>query len=124
MQKRILIAEDSNIVLSIVSRILQNMNYEVEGVKNGTEVLEQLKTNTFDLILMDISMPRMDGISCVNHIRKHESKESKEIPIIAISGNALNLSEKKYLELGFNGIIEKPINFDLLAKEIFKILDK
>jgi hypothetical protein len=121
-QKKILIAEDSNIVLSVVTKILENMNYEVVGVKNGEELLKSVEDHPFDLILMDINMPKMDGITCTKHIRENKIKRIKEIPIIAISGNAMNYSVEEYKELGINDLIQKPIDFDLLAKKIFEML--
>lgn len=121
-QKKILIAEDSNIVLSVVTKILENMNYAVIGVKNGEELLKSIQKSHFDLILMDINMPKMDGITCTRHIRENKIKRIKEIPIIAISGNAMNFSVEEYKELGINDLIQKPIDFDLLAKKIFEML--
>ena len=118
VKKKILIGEDSNIVLSVIRKILENMQYEVKGVKNGQEILSELKKDSFDLILMDISMPKMDGLECVKHIRSNENEKIQSIPIIAISGNAKNFSLDQYKEHGFNDLIQKPIDFDILAKKI------
>ena len=121
--KKILIAEDSNIVLTVVSRILEKINFEVRGVKNGEDLLKQLETNTYDLILLDINMPLMDGITCIKHIRSDSRKEIKDIPVIAITGNARNYNTEEYMSLGFSGIVEKPLDFDLLTKKIIELLD-
>lgn len=116
--KKILIGEDSNIVLSVVKKILENMKYEVMGVKNGLEILAELNKDSYDLILLDISMPKMDGLECTQKIRSSENDKIKNIPIIAISGNAKNFSLDQYREYGINDLIQKPIDFDILAKKI------
>ena len=121
--KNILIAEDSNIVLSVVTKILENMNYHVDGVKNGEELLKSIETESYDLVLMDINMPKMDGITCAKHIRENKEQKINQIPIIAISGNALNYSVDQYKSLGINDLIQKPIDFDLLAKKIVDLLN-
>lgn len=121
--KKIIIAEDSNIILSVVSRILQNMNYEVLGVRNGVELLKILEKQKCDLILMDINMPKMDGITCAREIRKHSKDTIKNIPIIALSGNAKNLSVEEFKEEGINDLIQKPIDFDLMARKIQEYLN-
>ena len=123
MHRKILIAEDSNIVLSVVTKILENMSYEVVGVKNGEDLLNSIENTNFDLILMDINMPKMDGITCTKHIRENKSQRIKEIPIIAISGNAMNYTVEEYKSLGIDDLIQKQIDFDLLAKKIVEILN-
>ncbi len=121
-QKKILIAEDSNIVMNVVSKILENMNYIVYGVKNGEELLDKIEKENFDLILMDINMPKMDGITCAQKIRKSDREQIKNIPIIALSGNDKNLTVKEYNAVGINDLILKPIDFDILAQKINKTL--
>ncbi|QNL21122.1 response regulator [Hyphobacterium sp. CCMP332] len=123
IQKKILIAEDSNIVLNVVSKVLENMNYKVLGVKNGKELLSKMEKENFDLILMDINMPKMDGITCAKHIRDHNDKRIKNIPIIALSGNDKNLSVEEYQAIGINDLIQKPIDFDQMAQKISSTLN-
>jgi CheY-like chemotaxis protein len=120
--KKILIAEDSNIVSSLTKKVLENMKYEVDVVKNGLEILEKLKTSEYQLILMDINMPKMDGIECTQNIRSNSDKSISDIPILAISGNAKNFTIDQYKELGINDLIQKPIDFDSLTKKIIDIL--
>lgn len=120
--KKIIIAEDSNIIMSLVTRILQNMDYEVIGVKNGKELLQKLEKTVADLILLDINMPQMDGITCAKLIRENKNEEINHIPIIALSGNALNLTPEEYKAKGINDLIQKPIDFDLMAKKIQEFL--
>ena len=120
--KKILIAEDSNIVSSLTKKVLENMKYEVDVVKNGLEILEKLKTAEYQLILMDINMPKMDGIECTQKIRENSDKKISDIPILAISGNAKNYTVEQYKELGINDLIQKPIDFDTLTKKIIDIL--
>ena len=71
MSKTILIAEDSSVIQNLTKKILQNLNYHIVTVKNGKEVLKHLEKEPVDLILLDINMPQMDGMTCAQEIRKH-----------------------------------------------------
>lgn len=122
-QKKIIIAEDSNIIINVVSKVLENMNYKVLGVNNGKELLGKIGKEHFDLILMDINMPKMDGITCATHIRQSESSDIKNIPIIALSGNDRNMTVEEYNAAGIDDLIQKPIDFDQMAKKISNILN-
>lgn len=119
--KKILFAEDSSIVLNLVSKVLQNQNFKVKGVKNGQKLLEEIEKDQYDLVLMDITMPVMDGLDCTKQIRNNPKRHISEVPIIAISGNARNFTLKQYQDIGINDLIEKPINFDLLTTKIIDI---
>ena len=118
--KQVLIAEDSSVIQNITKKVLQFQNYEITVVKNGLQVLEQLKNQYFDVILMDINMPGMDGMECAKQIRKLEDKQKATIPIIAITGNAKNYTMDDFQEVGINEYIQKPINFDSLVETVKK----
>lgn len=113
--KKVLIAEDSSVIQNLTKKILSIQNYEISSVKNGQQVLEILKSEPFDIILMDINMPVMDGIECTEKIRSVEDPKISNIPIIAITGNARNLSVEEYREIGINELLQKPLNFDELV---------
>jgi two-component system cell cycle response regulator DivK len=87
---KVLIAEDSSVILNLTRKILEFQNCEIQSAKNGHTVLEMLETGTFHVILMDINMPGMDGIECTAAIRKLPDSQKAGIPIIAITGNAKN----------------------------------
>lgn len=103
--KRVLIVEDNNLNRKLFeSLISQYWNYEI--ATNGLEAIEWLKKESFDLILMDIQMPKMDGISALRKIIQLGLKRS---PIIAISAFAKESNRRNFLELGFEDLIIKPI---------------
>ena len=113
--KKVLIAEDSSVIQNLTKKILSIENYEISSVKNGQQVLDALEAEPFDIILMDINIPVMDGIECTEKIRSLEDPEKSKIPIIAITGNARNLSLEEYREIGINEFLQKPLNFDQLV---------
>jgi len=113
--KKVLIAEDSSVIQNLTKKILSIQNYEISSVKNGQQVLDTLEAEPFDIILMDINMPVMDGIECTEKIRSLDDPGKSKIPIIAITGNARNLSLEEYQEIGINEFLQKPLNFDQLV---------
>ena len=74
----------------------------------------------YDIILMDINMPKMDGMECTKAIRALDDKAKAQIPIVAITGNAKNYTEIDFEEVGINEYLEKPINFDELVTVVKK----
>lgn len=114
--KKILIAEDSSVIQNLTKKILSLQNYEIASVKNGNEVLEVLENENFDLILMDIAMPKMNGVECTRKIRALEDMEKSNIPIIAITGNAMNYTVEEFKKIGINEYVPKPIDFDHLVE--------
>lgn len=120
MGKKILIAEDSSVIQNLTRKILAMQNYEIHSAKNGTQVLEMLNNEPFDLILMDINMPVMDGMECARQIRALEDEQKSKTPIVAITGNARNYSMEDFLEAGIEGYLQKPLNFDVLVETVKK----
>ncbi|MCU0428785.1 MAG: response regulator [Cytophagaceae bacterium] len=122
--KKILIAEDSSVIQNLTKKILQFQNFEITGVKNGKEVMKLLDNTTFDLILMDINMPQMDGMSCMREIRSLSDKNKASMPVIAITGNAKNYTEEEFNSAGFNEVLTKPLDFDLLVTTVKRLTEK
>ena len=118
--KRIIIAEDSSVIQNLTKKILQIQNFEIVGVKNGIQVLEKLKDSHFDLILMDINMPQMNGIDCAKMIRSLPDETKAKIPIIAITGNAANYTMDDFKNVGIDDYLPKPLNFDNLVEMVKK----
>ncbi len=116
MSKKILIAEDSSVIQNLSKKILENQNYLILSAKNGKEVIALLQKEPIDLILMDINMPQMDGMTCAREIRKSDNPAIAKVPIIAITGNARNYSESDFSEAGFNDFLPKPLDFDKLVE--------
>lgn len=122
--KKVIIAEDSSVIQNLTRKILQIQKYDITSVKNGFEVIEEMNKGSFDLILMDINMPKMDGMECAQHIRKMSDKQKSKIPIIAITGNAKNYSISDFNEAGINEFIPKPLNFDVLVETVKKYMER
>lgn len=116
--KKIIIAEDSSVIQNLTKKILQIQNFKINSVKNGQDVLDLLNAEHFDLILMDINMPKMDGMECAKAIRNLADPIKSKIPILAITGNAKNYSIDDFKEVGINEYIPKPLNFDLLVDKV------
>lgn len=119
--KKVLIAEDSSVIQNLTKRILQVQNYEIFSAKNGLKVLEMLEKDDFDIILMDINMPQMDGMECAQKIRALEDTKKAQIPIVAITGNAKNYSMEDFNDVGINDYLQKPLNFDHLVEMVKKL---
>ena len=118
MSKKILIAEDSSVIQNLTKKILENQNYIILSAKNGKEVISMINEELVDLILMDINMPKMDGMACAKEIRASSNPDISSIPIIAITGNARNYSDSEFTEAGFNTYLPKPLDFDKLVETV------
>ncbi|MEP1956027.1 MAG: response regulator [Algoriphagus sp.] len=120
--KKILVGEDSSVIINLTKSILSFENYQMKAAKNGKQVLELLEKEEFDLILMDLNMPKLDGASCTKMIREMEDPVKSKLPIIAISGNMNNYTMDEFRKMGFDDFIQKPLNYDKLLATVKKIL--
>ncbi len=119
--KKVLIAEDSSVIQNLTKKILQIQNYQIFSAKNGLEVLSLLENDHFDIILMDINMPKMDGMECAEKIRALNDPKKASIPIVAITGNARNYTMEEFNKAGINEYLQKPLNFDVLVETVKKL---
>ncbi len=120
--KKILIGEDSSIIINLTKNVLAFENYQMKAARNGKLVLELLDKEDFDLILMDITMPVMDGLECIKQIRSMKDSKKSSLPIIAISGNLNNLSPEEFRKFGFDDFIQKPLDYDKVLATVKKHL--
>ena len=123
--KRILLAEDNDLNAEIALFILRNMGLEVERVEDGAQcvsTLEQQPAGTYDLIFMDVQMPKMDGYTATQKIRALDDKEKAAIPIVAMTANAFAEDRERALAAGMNGHIAKPIDVKKLEQALVKLL--
>ena len=120
MGKRVLIAEDSSVIQNLTKKILEQQEFEIESVKNGKEVIDRLNAGDYDLILMDINMPVLDGMACTKLIRSMDDPIKSNIPILAITGNAQNYSMEDFKAVGINEYLQKPLDFDQLVTLVLK----
>ena len=125
--KRILLAEENELNAEITTTILSEMGFVVKAVENGilcvNEMLHQ-PANTYDLILMDIQMPNMDGYKATDCIRHLLQPEKANIPIIAMSANTFEEDQKKAIDVKMNDYIMKPIDFQKMEEVIKHVLSK
>ena len=112
----ILLAEDNPINQKVAIRILRHLGYQADIVTNGCEVIEAIATKSYDLILMDVQMPKMNGVETTRQIRYQESQASqtKPIPIIAITANSSFDDEALCQEAGMCDYLTKPIEIGRL----------
>ncbi len=120
--KKILVGEDSSIIINLTKNVLAFENYQMKAARNGKQVLELLEKEDFDLILMDISMPVMDGVACLQQIRTLPDPVKSKLPIIAISGNIRNYTPEEFRKLGFDDFIQKPLDYDKVLATVKKFL--
>ena len=121
----ILLAEDNSVNQKLAIRLLEKAGHNVVLAANGREVLEalgQVRPPGFDLVLMDIQMPEMDGVEATTAIRDGEKSSGKHLPIIAMTANAMRGDRERYLDGGMDGYISKPINSRGLFAEIKRCL--
>ncbi len=114
---KILLVEDNKINQVVISRLLSNKGYNVDIAENGFVALDKLSESTYNLVLMDLHMPGMDGREATKIIRSDKS-EKKNIPILAITADAISGVEDECLKIGMNGFITKPINYEELYRQI------
>lgn len=107
---RILVAEDNEVNQLLVRTLLESWNGEIEIVENGLKAIGAVQRGSYDLILMDLQMPFMDGFEACENIRLFSDKEKAMIPIVALTADVLNETRKKVFTVGMNDIITKPIN--------------
>ena len=117
----IIIAEDNIVDQKMALSILERPDYAVEVANNGKEVLEGLKKQHVDIVLMDVHMPKMDGIEATQAIRNSKDNVfNTEIPIIAVTAQAFEEEKERCLKAGMNSYVTKPLKREELYKEIEK----
>ncbi|UTW63046.1 response regulator [bacterium SCSIO 12741] len=117
---RVLLVEDNRINRLIISKYLQGINCEVEFAENGLIALQKIEPDYYDLILMDLQMPELDGYSTAEKIRLKYSEQ--ELPIIAISATSGHMLQRDYRESGINDFLPKPVDHSELINKVLKYL--
>ena len=123
--RRILLAEDNEMNQMIAEAILTNVGFEVDKAGDGHIAVEKMKdapAGTYDIILMDIQMPNMDGYEATKMIRALEDKNKANIPIIAVTANAFEEDRKLALDAGMNGHLAKPYDVTSMIKTIAEMI--
>ena len=117
--KRILITEDNDSNFILMTYILKKF-YEYDRARNGQEAVDMVEKNNYDLILMDIKMPVMDGMEATRLIKE----KHPELPIIALTANAFDSDRQLAYEAGCNEFLPKPISSEVCLKTIAKLIEE
>lgn len=123
----IMVAEDNELNMEIIEFLLTEQGAQVEKVQNGQEALDKFEgseAGTYDVILMDLMMPVMDGISAAKAIRASKHAEAETIPIIAMTANAFYEDERKCLDAGMNAHLAKPLDMKMVVSTIAECVGK
>jgi CheY-like chemotaxis protein len=113
---QILLAEDNPVNQLLAVRLLRKHGHEVTVAANGKEALEMLEKQTFDLLLMDIQMPEMDGLQATATIRARERQTGGHLPIVAMTAHTMSGDQEHCLAAGMDAYISKPIRVDQLLE--------
>jgi len=115
---RVLLAEDNPVNQTLATRILEKLGHKVWVVNNGREAMERTRAEEFDLVLMDVQMPEMDGLEATMAIRASEADTGKHVPIVAMTAHAMKGDRERCLSSGMDGYLSKPIRIDELKRSI------
>lgn len=119
---KILVVDDNETNLTVITKLLRATKVQIDTVRSGEECLEMAKKKNYHVILLDSMMPGMDGPVALKALRRQESGLGHQTPVIAVTANAAAVDKQRYLELGFDGYLAKPIDDSLLEAEILKFL--
>ncbi len=119
---RVLLAEDNPVSQNLIRKVLEKGGYEVTVVSNGRMAVHAVSETSFDLVLMDIQMPEMDGLTATKLIRRDEERYGKHLPVFAMTAHAYKEAEHLCRESGMDGYLTKPISGSKLTKILAKIL--
>ena len=117
---RVLLAEDNPVNQLVAVRLLQRKGCEVTVVSNGRQAVDQLDSGRFDLVLMDVQMPELDGLEATAEWREKEKTRGDHTPIIAMTAHAMQGDRERCLAAGMDGYVSKPFH----AEEIFPIIQQ
>jgi CheY-like chemotaxis protein len=118
---RILLAEDNRVNQIVATRMAEKMGHSVVVADNGQIALLLLATQPFDLVLMDVQMPEMDGLTAARKIRESEQSTPFHLPIIAMTAHAMKGDRERCMDSGMDGYVSKPISRPLLEEAIASV---
>ncbi len=122
--KKVLLAEDDKTSALAVVRQMEKLKCDIQVAEDGKNALEAIRDNDFDLVLMDVQMPIMDGVEVTRRIRNGEvGKDKASIPIIALTAYAMAGDKEKFMKTGMDGYVVKPVEMRELQNEIKRVLE-
>jgi two-component system sensor histidine kinase/response regulator len=119
---QILLVEDNRVNQLVATHMLEKMGHSPAVAGNGLIALSLLAKHTFDLVLMDVQMPEMDGLTATQNIRHSERSTSRHLPIIAMTAHAMKGDRERYIDAGMDGYVSKPISGDVLEETIATVM--
>ena len=120
----VLLAEDNTVNQRLATRLLEKMGHSVALATNGAEAVRVHGAGRFDVILMDVQMPEMNGFEATARIREHEKRTGEHIPIIALTAHAIQGDRERCLAAGMDDYLSKPLNAGALAGKLESIARK
>lgn len=121
-EARILVVDDDKNNLMVTKKLLRETRVQIDCAESGEECLAKTELKYYQLILLDHMMPGMDGIETLEQIRKQENGMCREVPVIALTANASVFDSQNYMDYGFDGYLEKPVEAEHLEAEILKYI--
>lgn len=118
----VLLAEDQEINRKVAAGLLRQQGCRVSFAANGREALEALHSDDFDVVLMDVQMPEMDGIEAAQRIRQLPDRRKAQIPIIALTAHVMQEDVERFLAAGMNAVVEKPLDMARMNQELVRLL--
>jgi CheY-like chemotaxis protein len=119
---RVLLAEDNKINQRVAGRFLERLGHRVTVANDGREAVERYRQEPFDLVLMDVQMPEMDGFEAVSAIREMERGTGLHTPIVALTAHAMSGDRERCLAAGMDGYLTKPVRLASLVAAIDEVL--
>lgn len=118
----VLVVEDNQVNQLVATHILEKLGHTWVTASSGPEALLALASESFDLVLMDIQMPEMDGLEATRRIREHERSKGGHLPIIALTAYAIRGDRERFLRGGLDGYVPKPVRANALVEAIREVL--
>ena len=120
--RRVLVADDNPVNLRVATRVLRDMGHSGVLVTDGEKALKALEAQPFDVALMDVTMPQLDGISAVAEIRKREKQGARRTPVIMVTAFDMPSDRARFLAAGADGYLAKPLERTALEAELQRVL--
>lgn len=115
---KILVAEDDLVNRKVAEKVLQRAGIDFDIVEDGEEAVRAYLNNRYDMILMDVHMPRKDGYEATQEIREHQKSGSREVKIVAMTASVMEEDMQSCLDAGMDDFLSKPINIEALKAKI------
>ena len=119
---RVLLVEDHEINRKLAAIMLERMGCQFAMADDGQQALERLDKERFDVVLMDVMMPVMDGITALRHLRAKEASGRPRTPVLMVTAHAMTGDRERFMAAGADGYVSKPMSQAVLQKEILRVL--